>query len=148
MAQIARERREGTQRLERDRDVSAWKSSMDRLDREEIQAARFSAPGPTAAEVATALRDVQSLFVDAEATTQHRIVHGLLEKVEVPGPSQIWLHPSLEPEARGWATAMTGEFRVEICQSGRGERTRADTFQLTLRIRREQSAPRRQGRSA
>jgi 5-methylcytosine-specific restriction endonuclease McrA len=34
------------------------------------------------------------------------------------------LHPSVEAEARGWAAATTGEFRVEVRKTGRGESVR------------------------
>jgi hypothetical protein len=33
--------------------------------------------------------------------------------VEVLAPSEVWLYPTVEAEARGWAAAMAGEFRVE-----------------------------------
>jgi hypothetical protein len=33
--------------------------------------------------------------------------------VEAPGPTEVWLYPSVEAEARGWAAAMSGEFRIE-----------------------------------
>jgi hypothetical protein len=66
--------------------------------------------------------DLQSLFPAAEPATQHRIVQALFEQVEVLGPTQVWLYPSLEAEARGWAAAMRGEFRVEVRKTGRGER--------------------------
>jgi hypothetical protein len=63
-----------------------------------------------------------SLFVDAEPATQHRILQALFEQVEVLGPNEVWLYPSVEAEARGWAAAMSGEFRVEVRKTGRGER--------------------------
>lgn len=34
--------------------------------------------------------------------------------------------PSVEAEARGWAVAMSGEFRVDESKTGRGERTRPE----------------------
>jgi hypothetical protein len=71
---------------------------------------------------AVSFADLQSLFPAAEPATQHRIVQALFEQVEVLGPTQVWLYPSLEGEARGWAAAMRGEFRVEVRKTGRGER--------------------------
>jgi hypothetical protein len=41
---------------------------------------------------------------------------------EVLGPNEVWLYPSLEAEERGWAAAMSGEFRVKERKTGRGER--------------------------
>jgi hypothetical protein len=48
-------------------------------------------------------------------------VQALFEQVEVLGPNEVWLYPTVEAEARGWATAMNGEFRIESTY-GRGER--------------------------
>jgi len=42
--------------------------------------------------------------------------------VEVLGRNEVWRCPSVEAEARGWAAAMSGEFRVEERTAGRGER--------------------------
>jgi hypothetical protein len=77
----------------------------------------------TAQGIAESLADLNTLYADAEPATQHRIVQALFEQVEVLGPSEVWLYPSVEAEARGWAAAMSGEFRVEERKTGRGERT-------------------------
>ena len=66
--------------------------------------------------------DMKTLFMDATPATQHRILQALFEHVEVLGPNEVWLYPSVEAEARGWAAAMSGEFRVEMRKTGRGER--------------------------
>ena len=50
------------------------------------------------------------------------------------GPNEIWLHASIEAEARGWAAAMSGEFRVEERKTGRGERTSASLTQQSMRF--------------
>jgi len=39
---------------------------------------------------------------------------------------RVWLYPSVEAEARGWAAARRGEFRMEERKTGRGERSRPD----------------------
>lgn len=122
LARIRRERQQATRRLEADRDVAAWTATMERLDREESEAQTIDTPRPTLHEIAAALTDLQSLFADAEPATQHRIVQALFEQVEVLGPNEVWLYPSVEAEARGWAAAMSGEFRVEVRKTGRGER--------------------------
>ena len=49
-------------------------------------------------------------------------LQALLEKVEVLGPNQLWLHPSAEAQAPGLGPLSTGEFRTKVRQSGRGER--------------------------
>ena len=51
-----------------------------------------------------------------------RTVQALFDQDEILGPAQIWLYPSIEAEARGWAAAMSGEFAVEST-NGRGERS-------------------------
>ena len=66
--------------------------------------------------------------------TQQRIAQALFAKVEVLGPTLVWLYPSEEAAAQGWATAMSGEFTAQIRRNGRGERTRADTFQVSVSI--------------
>lgn len=121
VARIERERAQATRRLEGDRDVVAWQQTMARLDRDEAQA-RASAQPPSAVDVATHLADMLRLYGGAAPETQRRIVQALFERVEVLGPNEVWLVPSEEAIARGWAAAMSGEFRVELRQSGRGER--------------------------
>jgi hypothetical protein len=130
LARIRRDRQQATRRLEMDRDVAAWTATMQRLDREEADAQVADAPGLTSREIAESLADLQTLFADAEPTTKHRIVQALFEQVEVLGPSEVWLYPSVEAEARGWAAAMSGEFRVELRKTGRGERSKDIDFVL------------------
>jgi hypothetical protein len=95
-------------RLREDRDTAAWLATMDRLDREEAEAHAANMPPATAQSVADSLADLQNLFADAEPLTRHRIVQALFEKMEVLGPDEVWLYPSVEAEARGWAAAMEG----------------------------------------
>jgi len=122
LARIRRDRQRAMQRLAEDRDTAAWKATMERLDGEEAEAQAADAPGVTSQGIAESLADLQTLYADAEPATQHRIVQALFEQVEVLGPSEVWLYPSVEAEARGWAAAMSGEFRVEERKTGRGER--------------------------
>lgn len=48
----------------------------------------------------------------------------LFDRVEVLGPHEVWMYPSLEAEMRGLAAAFSGELRTQIRQFGRGERSR------------------------
>jgi hypothetical protein len=107
---------------------------MERLDGEEAEAHTVDRPPVTSHEIAESLADLRSLFGDAEPATQHRIAEALFDRVEALGPSEIWLHPSVEAEARGWAAAMGGEFRVESTY-GRGERDSPATNDLPIRMR-------------
>ena len=93
LARIRRERQQATRRLEADRDVTAWKVTMERLDRDEAEAQPAVAPCMTAREIAESLADLQTLYTDAEPATKHRIVQALFEQVEVLGPNEVWLHP-------------------------------------------------------
>jgi len=54
--------------------------------------------------------------------------------VEVLGPTKVWLYPSEEAAAQGWATAMSGEFTARVRRNGRGERSRAETFQVSVTV--------------
>jgi DNA invertase Pin-like site-specific DNA recombinase len=122
LARIRRQRNQATRDLEADRDVVVWKTTMERLDSEESEAQKVNGTGMTSHEIAESLADLQGLFAAAEPATQHRIVQALFEQVEVLGPNEVWLYPSVEAEARGWASAMSGEFRMEVRKTGRGER--------------------------
>jgi len=147
LARIARERREAMHRLEVDRDVPVWTATMARLDGEVAEAGASLAPRPSPSEIAVALADMAHLYSDASPRTQHRILQALFERMEVLGPNEVWLYPSLEAEERGWAAAMSGEFRVKERQTGRGERSGAETSQVVVRIAttRTQSAARLAG---
>ena len=68
------------------------------------------------------------------APARHRIVQALFEQMEVLGPNEVWLYASVEAEARGWAAAMSGEFRMEERKTGRGERASASLTQQSLRF--------------
>ena len=105
---------------------------MERLDGEASEAQVMDTPRVTSSEIAESLADLQTLFADAEPATKHRIVQALFEQVEVLGPNEVWLYPSVEAEARGWASAMSGEFRVELRQTGRGERRQATLRHLNV----------------
>ena len=133
LARIRRERQRAMQRLGDDRDTAAWEATMNRLDREEAEAQAVDRPPVTSREIAESLGDLRELFGDAEPSTQHRIAAALFDRVEALGPSEIWVYPSVEAEARGWAAAMSGEFRIES-RNGRGERTRAETLRVKVRI--------------
>ena len=119
---IDHERERATRRLQQDRDFVTWAEAMARLDQQEAQVRANHVQPVTAREVAADLGNMSRLYGLAEPGTQRRIVQALFERVEVLGPHEVWLVPSEEAIARGWAAAMTGEFRVELRQSGRGER--------------------------
>lgn len=125
VARIRRDRAQATRRLETDRDALAWRASWERLDAEEASAKARLTPPVSPHDVAHYLADLPGLYAAAEPTTRHRIVQALFEQVEVLGPNEIWLYPSLEAEALGWAAAMSGEFRMELRKTGRGERVSA-----------------------
>jgi hypothetical protein len=133
---IRRARRDATAQLEQDRDTAAWKAAMDRLDAEEAHV-RASGTGArlTRRAVAESLMDLERLYRSSEIGTQRRIVRALFDQVEVLGPTRVWLYPSDEAVACGWATMMSGEFTMELRQTGRGERGSASLTHLRFRPR-------------
>ncbi len=134
LARIARDRRDATRRLEAHRDVAFWQATMNRLDAEQAEARALESPRPSSSEVASALADMAHLYSDASPQTQHRILQALFERMEVLGPNEVWLTPSLEAEERGWAAAMRGEFRMKERRTGRGERTQASRTDQLIRV--------------
>ena len=54
---------------------------------------------------------------------------------------RVWLYPSVEAEARGWAAARRGEFRMEERKTGRGERSGPDTLRVKVRIAANRTEP-------
>ncbi|MGH7487302.1 MAG: hypothetical protein ACREMY_17135, partial [bacterium] len=62
-------------------------------------------------------------------------VQSLFERMDVLGPNEVWLYPSVEAEARGWAAVMSGEFRMQEHQTGRGERDSPATNDLPITMR-------------
>jgi len=134
LARIRRDRQQATRRLETDCDVGAWKAAWDRLAQEEAVVEAAAREPESALTVAEVLADLRGMYDDAEPETKHRIAQALFDKAEVLGPTEVWLHPSIEAEERGWAAAMSGEFRVELRQTGRGERARASLTQRSPRF--------------
>ena len=63
----------------------------------------------------------------------------LFEKVEVLGVQSVTIHPTPEADAHGWSEAF-GPVPLLLnagrafCTAGRGERIRAETFQLSYAI--------------
>jgi thioesterase domain-containing protein len=122
LQRIRRARDRATDRLTHDRDTAAWNAEMKRLDAEEAEVKASADRGPTRADVAADLADLARLYDSAMPETRQRIAHALFARVEVLGPTKVWLHPSEEAAAQGWATAMSGEFTAQIRRNGRGER--------------------------
>jgi hypothetical protein len=122
---VASDRREATRALEADRVIAAWQAAMTTLDAEEPETRATLVSRPHPGEIADTLADMAGLYADATPQTQHRILQALFERIEVLRPNEVWLYPSLEAEARGWAAAMSGEFRMELRKTGRGERNSA-----------------------
>ena len=63
-----------------------------------------------------------------------RIAQALFARVEVLGPTKVWLYLSEEAAAQGWATAMSGEFTAKVRRNGRGEMSRAYTSLVSVSI--------------
>ena len=72
---------------------------------------------------------------DQNGKSPRWIAQALFERVEVLGPNEVWLYPSLEARSRGWASAMKGGFESKERQSGRGERDSPATSDLPITMR-------------
>ena len=90
-------------------------------------------PPPGQADVAAHLADLARLYDSAKPETRQRIAQALFARVEVLGPTKVWLYPSEEAAAQGWATAMSGEFTANTSEWS-GERSRAYTFQISVTV--------------
>ena len=139
--QINRRRLQAAIQYAETRDQLAFNTALERLDHEEQRARRSRHAVIPARDVVAALSDMTKLFLTAMPSTRQRIVRALLEKVEVSGASEMWMFPSQEAIARGWAAAFAGEFRCSISQYGRGERSSADTLRVKVRITSERVLP-------
>ena len=89
--------------------------------------------------MAAHLADLARLYERAEPGTRQRLALALFARAEALGPTKLRLYSNEETVAQGWATTMSGEFTAKIGRNGRGERTRAYTFQVIVIVGEEAS---------
>ena len=95
------------------------------------------------AEEATAwLHDLPALWAAADNSGRRLLSEALFGKVEVLGVKSVTIHPTTEADAHGWSEAFGSTPQIipvemlahAIGTDGRGERSRADTFQISVTI--------------
>ncbi|MFO7533095.1 MAG: hypothetical protein R6W93_11590 [Candidatus Limnocylindrales bacterium] len=131
LSRINREREDALRRYLRDRDEAALAATMSRLDTDEALARRPSADAMSAGEVVDYLRDLPRVWAEAPAS-RSRIAEALFERIEVLGFQRARIHPSGAAIGRGLAAALPISCSLPVY--GRGERTRAYIFQITVTV--------------
>jgi hypothetical protein len=141
IARIERDRDAALARYRRDRDSAALDKMMARLDAEEADA-RASTHIVSAADAIAWLRDLPARWDTADDSGRRLVTEALFEKVEVLGVKSVAVHPTPEADAHGWSKAFgpapllipVEMVAAAIGTDGRGERSRAHTFQLSVSI--------------
>lgn len=127
ITRIGIERESATRRLQADRDVEAWKATMERLDREEADANAVTRELPTAEEARAYLTDLPRLW-DASGPEERKLLaNALFERVDVLGVEEVTVTLTAEAREHGWLAAWAGtELEVPLASKvvgyGRGER--------------------------
>jgi hypothetical protein len=90
LARVRRQRTAATQKPERDRDVEAWKTTMDRLDREEREAATAISAVIEPSRVVAYLRDLPETWRKAEGGRGRRMLaEALFSRIKAKGFREI-----------------------------------------------------------
>ena len=103
----------------RDRDPVALEIAMPRLDQEDGTARAAKSSGPTAAEAVAYLRDLATLWDQADGSERKILAEALFDRIDVLGAKRVNLHPSASAQAQGWGEAWNG---ARLVVYGRGER--------------------------
>jgi hypothetical protein len=83
MARIERDREAAMARYRRDRDPAALEATMRVLDREEEAARGSRDDGPTPEEAVEFLRDLPSIWDDAEPAGRKLLAEALFDRIDV-----------------------------------------------------------------
>ena len=90
---------------------------------------------PTAAEARAYLESLPEIWAKTSDAGRHAIAEAVFERIDVLGANDFTFALTAHAKARSWDAAFgAGVVRVKEGQSGRGERSSADTFQLNVRI--------------
>jgi hypothetical protein len=132
LARVARAREDAARELARTRDVTAWQTTMTRLDEEErwarepVEQRRMSS-----SEVVRYLRSLPSLWADSGPEGRQALVGAIFKRTDVLGFQK--LEYELTPDAidLGLNATLPAELElsIQIGRFGRGERSRPDTLQ-------------------
>jgi len=137
VARIRRERERASLRFAHDQDLPAFQSVLAHLDEEERLLVDEPRSGPTAAEARAYLEDLPRLWRETTDEGRRGRAQALFERIDVLGATDFTITLTPEAEAHGFAQAFGAEFRCLIVGTGRGERIRGDTIQLSIRIERQ-----------
>ncbi len=132
---VERDRERALARYRKDRDAAALDRAMRELDREEEAAKRQqSDPGVPADVAVRYLRDLPETWRRAEGGRGRQLLAGaLFERIEVLGIREATVYLTPEAARHGFAAAIPGEVGISV--NGRGERSRASTNDLPIRMR-------------
>jgi hypothetical protein len=108
---------------------------MARLDAEAQAAVVHPSRTPTAAEARAYLEELPDLWARTSDAGRHAIAEAVSEQIDVLGLTDYRFTLTAHAKARGWDAAFgSGVVHVKDGRSGRGERSRADTFQLSVTV--------------
>ncbi|MEA2026795.1 MAG: hypothetical protein U9O18_08885 [Chloroflexota bacterium] len=137
LARIERERVEASQRLAKTRDIAAWQATMSRLDAE-VEVARQPRQERRLepAEAVAYLRSLPSLWADSGPEGRQALATALFAKLEVEGYRRMTYELTSDAVELGLDTALPAVLETggQIGEFGRGERSRAYTFQISVTI--------------
>ena len=119
LARIERGREAAMARYRRDRDPNVLEGTMRTLDQEEARARAAHADGITPEEAIESLRELPSLWDDADPSGRKLLAEALFERIDVLGARKVRLHPSASAKAQGWDRAWNG-VRLVVMVGARG----------------------------
>ena len=108
LARIDRDRDAAMARYRRDRDPDALEATMRALDQDEGRAREASPGGPSPEESVEAMRDLPSLWDQAEPSGRKLLAEALFERIDILGSTKVKVHPSASAKAQGWDRAWNG----------------------------------------
>ena len=134
LARIARERDAATAKYLRDRETDVLEAAMARLDEEEREAKEEKVEdGVPADEAVRYLKDLGGTWAAADGGKGRKMLaEALFERIEVRGFREVRLHLTDAAIAHGFGAVLPE--RLAISVSGRGERSRAYTFQMSVTV--------------
>jgi hypothetical protein len=134
-ARMSRERDQAALRVAKDRDLGRLEATMARLDAEAEAAVVRPSRVPTAAEARAFLESLPDLWAKTSDAGRHAIAEAVFERIDILGVADYAFTLTARAKAHGWDVAFGGGVvRAKEGRSGPGERSSADTFQLSVCI--------------
>ena len=133
LGRIEQERSAAASRVLNDRDYAGLQRTMERLDREEIEARkprqREGVPADRAVAYLQALGDAWRLAEGGPGRAM--VARSVFERLEASGFRELTVHLTQEARAHGFAAAVPARFTGSVGY-GRGERSQADTIRVKV----------------